>query len=916
MSTRWERINAVFDRAVETPAHDRAAYLDEACAGDADLRGEVERLLEAHARASGFFEVPLDRAFERIAEGASRGLEGRRVGAWRILKEVGRGGMGTVCLGERADRQFEQRVAIKLIHPGLDADWVLRRFQTERRILAGLDHPHIGRLYDGGTTEDGAPYFVMEFIEGAPMDRFCDERRLNVTQRLVLFRQVCSAVAFAHQNLVIHRDLKPSNVIVAGDGTAKLLDFGIATILHDPESGGEARTVTGQPLMTPEYASPEQIHGLRATTASDIYSLGVMLYELLSGRPPYRFATRSLPEVARVVSEVKPERPSTAVASPRWAEAEGARATPSAEAVSAVREGSVDRLRRRLEGDLDTIVLKAMHADPHQRYATAEQFSEDIRRHLVGLPVVARPDTIVYRTRKFVRRNRVAVGAGVLVALALVGGVATTAWQARRAREAQGRAERRFADLRKLAHAVLFDYHDAIQSLAGSTPVRERLVTDGLEYLDGLAREAGDDVSLQRELADAYVRMGDVQGGISAANLGNTAGALESYGKAQAIYESIVSADSADTDGQRRLARILVKRARLVWQNGGAQEALGIVQRARQMMEPLVQEAPSDGALRMQLVVALDTGGMLLQATGDNDAAMNAHKRQLEHVEALVSADAADPEFRRALYIANMRMSSVASAKGDHASALEYSNASLRQSSALAAEFPMNAGYQRAVGSARFDVGRLLATLGRTREALEQYEKTLALADSLVAKDPKNEQYQSDRGAALLTVGDMRARLDDIAGAIRCYRASLAIRSAQSESDPSNVVKRSGVIQSHGKLAKALGLNGEYAAANAHYDAAIALLEATVPESTNVGLHTMKAGQYAELGAAQAIAAADSRRAGAAAAESWRRALDMYQRGASIWTDLRERGLIAASDTAQIDSLSHEIARCRSALGR
>ncbi len=914
MTTRWERINAIFDRALEMPDAGRAAYLDEACAGEPDLRAEVARLLDAHARASGFVEKPVDEAFERMALARGRSLEGRRIGAWRILKEIGRGGMGTVCLGERADLQFEQHVAIKLIHPGMDSEWVLRRFQTERRILAGLDHPHIARLYDGGTTDDGSPYFVMEFIEGVPIDRYCDDRRLSVTKRLELFRQVCAAVAFAHQSLVIHRDLKPSNVLVTADGTAKLLDFGIATLLEDADAGAEPRTVTMQYLMTPEYASPEQVQGLRATTLSDVYSLGVMLYGLLSGRTPYRFANRSLAEVARVMSETKPERPSAAITSARWAEAGAASPAESAERIGAVREGGVERLRQRLRGDLDTIVLKAMHADPHRRYGSVEQLSEDIRRHLVGLPVLARPDTFAYRARKFVGRNRVAVGAAALVALALVGGAATTAWQARRAREAQARAERRFGDLRKLAHSVLFDYHDAVKDLAGATPVRERLVADGLEYLDGLAGEAGDDAALQRELAEAYLRMGDVQGGV-AANLGNTVGALESYRKAVATFESLVRADSANAENRRGLAGSLVKLSRLLWHHGGAKEALGIAQRARETLEPLVRETPSDVDLGKQLVAALDTEGLLLHETGDVPAALNVHKRQLGHAEAIVSADTADPAARRALYIANSRISKAVSVLGDNALAREYSRTSLQQRLDLAAEFPLNAEYQRAVAVAYFHDGSLLATLGRTREALERYEANLAIVETLLARDPKNEQYRSDRGHALVLVGDMLVRLDDRAGALPRYQASLAIRSAESEADPSNLMKRAGVIQSHAKLAKTLARNGEYGAATTHFDAALALLDATVPESTNAGLHAMMAEQFAELGAVHAVAAADSRSGNAAARERWRRALDMYRRSASIWTDLRERGMLAESDVAQFDAVNREIARCAAAAG-
>jgi eukaryotic-like serine/threonine-protein kinase len=913
MTTRFQRINTIFDRALELPESERAAYLDEACAGDSELRRDVGRLLDAHLRASGFFQKPVDEAFERIAHAREKSFEGRQIGAWRVLKEIGRGGMGTVWLGERADKQFKQHVAIKLIHPGMDTDWVVRRFRKERRILAGLDHPHVARLYDGGTTDDGVPYFVMEFIEGVPIDRYCDDQRLSVTKRLELFRQVCAAVAFAHQSLVVHRDIKPSNVLVAGDGTAKLLDFGIATILQDRETGAELHTATVQQLMTPEYASPEQIEGRGATTLSDVYALGVMLYELLCGRPPYHFASRSLTEVARVLGEAKPERPSAAITSAHKAGVDAEGATQSAEEISAKREGSVERLRRRLRGDLDTIVLKAMHADPQRRYASVEQLSEDIRRHLVGLPVIARPDTLAYRTRKFVRRNRVAVGAAMLVALALVGGVASTTWQARRAREAQARAERRFGDLRKLAHSVLFDYHDAVKDLAGSTPVRERLVTDGLEYLDGLAREAGDDVSLQRELGEAYLRLGDVQGGL-AANLGNTAGALESYRKAEAIYASLMSVDSANAENRRGHAFSLVSLSGMLLHTGETQEALESARRARLILEPLARDAPSDAAVRRQLVRVLANEGMLLCETGDFAAAVELQERHLELSEATAAADPGNPASRRALSVANEHLSFALSALGDYERALECNSAALRLRAGLVDEFPLNADYKRALYVTYFYSGDILTRLGRTRDALESYEQNLAIVEELLSTDPKNESYRSDRGHALLRVGDTLVDLDELPRALSRYRAALAIRSAEAGADSANLFKRGALVEAHVKLANTLARNREFGPAADQSRAGLDLLDAMSLDQLPAASQAAFAERYAELGEVHSIAAAASTRDNAAR-ESWECALEMYRRSAAIWKDLRERGVLAEPDAAKFDAVNREIARCSAALG-
>lgn len=915
MTTRWDKVNAIFDRALDLPEAERGAFLDEACGEDAEMRGEIARLLAAHALAGGFIEKPLHQEFERIASSRGGPAPGSVIGAWRILREIGRGGMGTVWLGERTDQDFEQRVAIKLVHSGMDADWVLRRFQTERRILAGLEHPHIARLLDGGTTDQGVPFFVMEFIDGDPIDQFCDERRLSVTKRLELFRQVCAAVAYAHQNLIIHRDIKPSNVLVARDGSAKLLDFGVATILDDHELSHEQRTATVQQLMTPEYASPEQIRGLPATTLGDVYALGVVLYELLSGRTPYRFPSRSLPEIARVLEEERPERPSTAITSSHPGRNNTAQAVETAERICAAREGSVDRLRRRLRGDLDTIVLKAIHIDPQQRYVSVDQFSEDIRRHLAGLPVIARPDTFAYRTRKFVRRNRVAVGAAMLVGLTLIGGAMTTAWQASRAREAQARAERRFGDLRKLAHAVLFDYHDAVKDLAGSTPVRERLVTDGLEYLDGLAQEAGDDVTLQRELADAYLRMGDVQGGV-AANLGNTEGAMESYQKAHATYASLVASDSTNVENRRGLADCLLKLSELLRETGEIPAAIERTQRARLTLESLVRDAPQDLGLQRQLVGALDTEGLLVHETGDFAAALELRKRQLGQSQAILTTNPRDPAARRGLAVAYGRLSKVKTALADYESALEYNRQSLGVRKELADEFPLNAEYRRMLAVAFSVDGGLLATLSRTRDAQESYEQNLAIIDELLAADPKNELYRSDRGHALASLGDVKVLVEDLPGARDCYRASLAIRSAEFESDPSNNFKRIPVISAQSKLGKVLAKLGDHVAAGTHAGEALELLDATVADSTNAGLRAAMAECYGGLGEIHsAVASGKSQKGRGTKRQAWLQALSMFERSEAIWLDLRRRDLLAETDVSQLDSVSRDVAQCRAALG-
>ena len=396
MGENWRQMEEIFQRALDLPGEQREAYLAEACAGNSKLRHEIDALLAAHEAAGSFIELPalaenpasfLTDATEtdELATAPLPSIIGRRIGPWQIVREVGRGGMGVVFLAQRADDAFRMQVAIKLIKRGMDTDFILRRFRNERQILASLDHPNIARLLDGGTTEDGLPYFVMEYIEGQPLNRYCDNRRLSVRERLRLFQQICTAVHHAHQNSVLHRDLKPANILVTANGIPKLLDFGIAKLLN-PESSQETADLTSPTmfLMTPEYASPEQVRGHKLTPSSDQYSLGVLLYELLTGRRPHRFSSRLAHEVARVVCDQTPLKPSAALDQQPQSESEMTVAS-----ISRNRGTSPEALRNELSGDLDEIVMKALRKDPQRRYDSVEQLIADVVCYLEGQPVAA-----------------------------------------------------------------------------------------------------------------------------------------------------------------------------------------------------------------------------------------------------------------------------------------------------------------------------------------------------------------------------------------------------------------------------------------------------------------------------------------------------------------------------------------------
>ena len=403
---RFRHIRNLFEAVVERPPDTRGTFLAEACAADADLQAEVERLLAAHRHDTDMLPAPAI-----LPENPQR-LEGRRIGPYEILREIGQGGMGTVYLAMRADHAFRKQVALKIVRPEAGSRDVVRRFQQEREILATLDHPNIARLLDGGSTEQGLPYFVMEYVAGEPIDIYCDRHKLNVVARLELFRTVCAAVECAHRSGFVHRDLKPANILVTAEGTAKLLDFGIAKVLRAADDAAAYVTRTGLHLMTPEYASPEQVRGEAITGLSDVYSLGAILYELLTGHRPYRMRSRMFHEIVRVICEEPPTRPSTAVSQPE-------------DTASRARDASPAQLRRQLSGDLDNILLKSLSKEPLERYRSAGQLDEDVQRHLQGQPVLARGDTLVYRIAKFLQRYKIWVIAAIAMAAALATGVVT-----------------------------------------------------------------------------------------------------------------------------------------------------------------------------------------------------------------------------------------------------------------------------------------------------------------------------------------------------------------------------------------------------------------------------------------------------------------------------------------------------------
>ncbi len=548
----WQRVQLTLDEALALDPAAVGPFLDQACSDDDTVRREVERLLDACAKADAFLEDPPSRlAAELLAEQPV--LEGRRIGPYLVSARIGRGGMGVVYLAERDDGQFRQRVALKLVPRGLETEHAVRRFLDERQILASLSHPGIARLLDGGVTTDGLPYFAMEYVEGTPIDKYCETHALDVEARLELFAQVCDAVQYAHQNLVVHRDLKPSNILVTEPGSdgapgrPKLLDFGIAKLLDDGsprETGRRDSTGTGARWLTPRYASPEQVRGANVTTMSDGYALGVLLYELLTGRSPYPREADTPAALEQAVCDTEPPKPSSAA--------------------------SDARVGRRLRGDLDTIVLTAMQKEPARRYASAGALADDIRRHLAGLPVRARPDTLRYRTTKWVRRHRLGTAVAAALALSLLGGAFGTAWQATVAGRERDRARQQEATTARASELLVEMFRLSDPDVARGTTITAR------EVLDRGARRVEADFAGDPPLQAALM-----------AELGK-------------IYQNLGLFD----DAQR-----LVTRAADIWRKrgpsaelAGALHRLGVLERARTLPVPAVTRLREALAMRQALV--------------------------------------------------------------------------------------------------------------------------------------------------------------------------------------------------------------------------------------------------------------------------------------------------------------------------
>ena len=717
------RIEAVFHEALAAREEVREELIRSQCGGDAALIEEVRSLLEACQAEERVTALRL----QEPQNGEGNHPAHQRVGPYEIDRLLGCGGMGAVYLAHRADGQFEQKVAIKLIDLPLATALFRERFRQERQILAELQHPFIARLLGGGVTAGGDPYLVMEYVDGVPIHRFCEERRLSTPERLALFMRVCEAVQFAHQNFIVHRDLKPDNILVAEDGSPRLLDFGTAKLLSPSlvRPGGEL-TREGCQSFTPQYASPEQVLGNPITTASDTYSLGVLLYLLLTGTQPYELKEMTTAEMLRVICEEAPRRPSQAAGS-----------------------------NKRLDADLEAILLKALRKEPRERYLTAEQMASDVRAYLEGQPVGARQGTLRYRASKFIRRNRLALAGTAALAVTLIAGVAGVLWQAKVANEERRKAEARSADLRQLSNSLLSELDEAIKQLPGSTGAQKLLVTRVLEHLDRMAKDAQGDRQTKLDLIDAYTRLGNIQGNAYDQNLGDPTGAFVSLGKALDLARPLAASGSMDREATRALALAEQSRSEILWQTGKTPEAVSVMRDAVKSYDVLAADPHATAALLAEVAGAHGTladelGQPGTQSLGDGPGAIVEYGKDLSLTIRGLSIDPSLMRAKRAFIIAPLKIANV-EMETDPAQALKDFRIALQRVDALPQAEQVNLATTRLRTILVRKEANALVQLGEYSEANALFAEIYPSFQRFVAADPQD----------LRALEDLQVLLDD-----------------------------------------------------------------------------------------------------------------------------------------------------------
>ncbi len=799
---RWEMVSGILLDCLEVDISERRVYLD-SLGLEHGVRTEVESLLAIEDGAESlmnFSAIELSEGYfdESPTENA---VAGQTFGAYMVIREIGSGGMGAVYLAERADGKFEQKVALKLLKREMNTAALRRRFQQERQILASLEHENIARLMDAGSTDDNVPFIAMEYIEGLPINEYCNRNNLDIVHRLDLFREVCLAVDFAHRNLVVHRDLKPSNILVNESGTPKLLDFGISKILSTDLSGEGSNTITKLGVMTPGYASPEQLRSESVSTATDIYSLGVILFELLSGHRPFETKENDLKEIYSAIIDSEPPLPSVMAASdsnrnPYAADADQT-LDYNADVANRGQAPNRDQIETKanrtlqtnaqssqlsssqLRGDLDNIILMALRKEPERRYSSVEKFSEDLKRHLQGLPVTARPNTFSYRAEKFIKRNKVGAIAGGLIVLAIIGGLIATLWQASIAQAERAKAEGRFNDVRNLANSFLFSLSPKIEKLPGSIEARQELVTLALEYLDSLSQEAGDDLELQRELATAYAKVGDVQGNPNNANIGDVRNAIKSYEKALGIRQKLFEKEPESLTLMNELADIYIRIADLQTQIGNRDERKPLLQKSFVLLEKILEREPANFEARKNLAIYFSRQGMVLFEEAKYADSVTYNERASDIYEKLKIEGGDDPQILENYANTFMGIGLGQGWNNDLQGGDENLQKSVELLSSLAEKYPNDTNIKFSLMFAYYVLAQNTTDLGDVPKTKMEYEKALAIGQNSIKADPQN--IRAKRQLAMT--------MNNLAGVVNSgelYSSALELMQEVRKADPNN----------------------------------------------------------------------------------------------------------------------------------
>lgn len=933
---RKQKVAEIFAAVLEKEPDERRELIQAECGPDDALRVEIEGLLQAFeaADSNDFLNASaLELEAEHLVNDAeSDARTGQTLGHYKLIEQIGAGGMGAIYLAARSD-DFEKRVAVKIIKRGMDTAMILRRFRTERQILANLEHPFIAHLIDGGTTEDGLPFFVMEYVEGVPVTEYCRAGRLTETERLELFRKICAAVQFAHQKLIIHRDLKPSNILVNEMGEPKLLDFGIAKLLNSTEPD---ETQTHARVLTPAYASPEQLRGEIVGTASDVYSLGLILSETLNSGQG---------SVVR-----RQWRDSGAVSGQEIRKREFKFQSPD---IARTRHRPLSTDHRPPSKDLQNILAMALREDVTRRYGSVEAFSEDIRRYLEGLPVAARRDSVWYRASKFIKRNRVAVGISGLLMVSLIGGLAATLWQAREARAERARAERRFNDVRGLVNTFLSELNDEMSKVSGNTAARKLLVQRTLEYLDNASRDAGGDTDLKRELATAYIKIGDIQGNFYYQNFGDLSGALISYQKALDILEALVKTNPSDTDVKIQLAKGYESMGDVLWDKGDLAATRDNYRKALELVEAVAAANPEDKKTQLYLSQLYTSFGDLAylvdaQSFREMPVAIEYLNKGLAIREQLFAAEPDDREINIYLNQSYQRLINISWVKSDFDAELDFLEKDKRVMEKLLATYPNESNRKRDTAicyvrfarylidagdfkqaaeytaksmtlreeiynadktevRARRDLafgyyanGLLQEARGDVRDALANFQKQLKIYEDLAAIDASNKDRQQDLIDALIDVGNALAATGDDASALEKFQRALEISRTFPADDPQTEINQSNIYDGMGSI---FLKKNEPEKAVENFKKSIALHEAEAEgDKLNAQSRAALAKIYAKMGdAAQKSAGTDSEKL--KIVQSW------YRRSLEVWNDLREKKALKPIDHKFYEETANSMAK-------